>query len=202
MSRLMVLMTKKQFVLVRSVPIRLRQMSPASVLASTRVAAAACLTQKISTIKSKIIGQQAWTDLISDCVYYTAGFTQYSNQMNFSNHLLCMQRINLQNFIEKYEFFLPWLPITMLIYYLDTKTCSLRMPIFQWYCGIFFLQYFLLVQHLPRICGQNEDKIVPSPTNSPAPKDHFKFWANAGRFIEMKMSRTSYWGGPSSSKYS
>ena len=59
-----------------------------------------------------------------------------------------------------------------------------------------------IVQHLPRICGQNEDKIVPSPTNSPAPKDHFKFWANAGRFIEMKMSRTSYWGGPSSSKYS
>ena len=68
--------------------------------------------------------------------------------------------------------------------------------------NFFFLQYFLLVQHLPRICGQNEDKIVPSPTNSPAPKDHFKFWANAGRFIEMKMSRTSYWGGPSSSECS
>ena len=138
--------------------------------------------------------------MISDCVYHTAGFTQYSNQMNFSNqNLLCKEstyRILLKNMnFSCHDYHVE-------LYYLDTKTCSLRMPIFQWYCGIFFLQYFLLVQHLPRICGQNEDKIVPSPTNSPAPKDHFKFWANAGRFIEMKMSRTSYWGGPSSSKYS
>ena len=132
MSRLMVLMTKKQFVLVRSVPIRLRQMSPASVLASTSVAAA-YLTQKISAIKSKVKLELIWFRTVCST---QQGLHSTVIKWTFQSKIYYAKNQQLKEFYWKMWIFLTM--ITMLIYYLDTKTCSLRRPLFQRYCGIFF----------------------------------------------------------------